>query len=173
MIDGSRIFGLIKPPIKPSALMSSRRPYSRHGLHPLKRRVQVQGLATLDRRSVAARALLEWRTELIAALGGIEAVSPQQIALVELAIRTRLYVDHLDAFLMEQRSLVNAKRRTVLPVLRERQQLADSLARLLIQLGLERQAKVLDLAEALRAQQIPPAERSGPRSGDPGHEEGG
>src|SRR5262245_66241420 len=87
----------------PSALMSSRRPYSRHGLHPLKRRVQVQGLATLDRRSVAARALLEWRTELIAALGGIEAVSPQQIALVELAIGTRLKLAHLEPFLMKRR----------------------------------------------------------------------
>ena len=150
--------------------MSSRRPYSRHGLHPLKRRVQVRGLATLDRRSVAARALLEWRTELIAALGGIEDVSPQQIALVELATRTRLYVDHLDAFLMEQRSLVNAKRKTILPVLRERQQLADSLARLLVQLGLERQVKTLDLAQALRAQQVPKAKRSGAPKDDLDHD---
>jgi hypothetical protein len=125
-------------------------------------------LVTLDRRSVAARALLEWRSELIAALGGIEHVSPQQIALVELATRTRLYVDHLDAFLMEQRSLVNAKRKTVLPVLRERQQLADSLARLLIQLGLERQVKTLDLAQALRAQQVPLPK---PPEDDPAHEE--
>ena len=49
--------------------MTTRRPYSRHGLNPLKRRMLVEGLVALDRRSVAARALLDWRAELIAALG--------------------------------------------------------------------------------------------------------
>ena len=39
---------------------------------------------------------------------------------------------------MDQRSLLNAKKKTSLPVLRERQTLADSLARILSQLGLER-----------------------------------
>jgi hypothetical protein len=112
-------------------------------------------LVTLDRRSVAARALLDWRADLVAALGGEQTVTPQQTALVEVATRTRLYVDHLDAFLLEQRSLVNAKKRTVLPVLRERQQLADSLARLLGQLGLERRVRTLDLAQALSARPRP------------------
>jgi hypothetical protein len=110
----------------------------------------VEGLASLDRRSVAVRALLDWRAELVSALGGEDTVTLQQTALVDLATRTRLYVDHLDAFLMAQRSLVNAKKKTVLPVLRERQQLADSLARLLTQLGLERRVRTLDLAQVLR-----------------------
>lgn len=91
------------------------RTYSRHGLHPLRRRVMVEGLVSLDRRSVAARALLDWRAELIAALGGEQTVTPQQTALIELATRTRLYVDHLDVFLMAQRSLVNVKREDYAP----------------------------------------------------------
>ena len=62
----------------------------------------VECLASLDRRSVAARGLLEWRAELIAVLGGEDVVTPQQEALVELVTRTRLYVDHLDPFLMAQ-----------------------------------------------------------------------
>ncbi len=42
---------------------------------------------------------------------------------------------------MEQRSLVNARKRAVLPVVRERTQLADSLARNLLALGLERRVR--------------------------------
>ena len=68
------------------------RPYSRHGLHLLKRRVMVQGLNSLDRRAGPVRALFDRRAELIEALGGEQTVTPQQTALIELATRTRLYV---------------------------------------------------------------------------------
>lgn len=118
--------------------MTERRAYSRHGLNVLKARVKVRGLGAIDRRTAAARALLRWREELLADLGGREAVSAQQLALVELAVRTKLYVDSLDAWLMEQDSLINRRRKAVLPVLRERTQLADALARYLTALGLER-----------------------------------
>lgn len=121
--------------------MTERRPYTRHGLHALRAKVKVAGLAALDGRTATAQALLEWKRDLIADLGGDGTISAQQRALVELATRTRLYVDHLDAFLMGQRSLVNGKRKAVLPVLKERQTLADSLGRILGQLGLERRPR--------------------------------
>ena len=121
--------------------MNVRRDYSRHRLNALKARVNVRGLQAIDRRTAAARALLAWRDELIDDLGGASAISAQQRALVELATRTKLYVDSLDAWLMEQRSLVNARKRAVLPVVRERTQLADSLARNLLALGLERRVR--------------------------------
>src|SRR5262245_13810963 len=114
----------------------NRRAYTRHGLHAVRARVKVAGLAAIDRRTASARALVEWRTALITDLGGPETISAQQHALVEIATRTRLYIDHLDAFLLTQRSLVNAKRKAALPLLRERQALVDSLARILGQLGL-------------------------------------
>jgi hypothetical protein len=101
-------------------------------------RVRVRGLQAIDGRTVAARGLLEWRTGLLEDLGGEAAVSAQQRALVEMAVRTRLYIDHTDAFLMEQRSLVNARRRSLIPLVKERQALVDSLARILGQLGLDR-----------------------------------
>jgi hypothetical protein len=154
--------------------MNERRSYSRHGLNPLKTKVKVAGLTALDRRTVAARALLHWRSDLIADLGGEQTVSAQQMALVEIASRTKLYVDHLDAFLMDPRSLVNAKKKAALPVLRERQALADSLARILSQLGLERrQAPPKSLNEFLAEKvaqrgattfQLPP--RVVPREGE-------
>jgi len=124
---------------------------SRHGLNALKARVMVRGLQAIDQRTVAAQALLGWRRELVDDLGGEAVVSAQQIALVEAAVRTRLYVDSLDAWIMEHGSLVNARRRSVHPVVRERQQLVDSLARLLGLLGLERRPpKAVDLSTYLR-----------------------
>jgi len=121
--------------------MSARRPYARTGFHALRARVKVAGLSAIDRRTSGARSLLDWRRDLIADLGGEERVTAQQRALVEVATRTKLYVDHLDAWLMGQRSLVNVKKKSVHPVLVQRQALADSLARQLQALGLERRRR--------------------------------
>jgi hypothetical protein len=114
---------------------------SRHGLVALKARVKVRGLHAIDMRTAAAQGLIAWRSELVNALGGEGQVTPQRLALIDMAVRTRLFIDHVDSFLMEQSSLVNRRRKSVLPVLRERQSLCDSLAKLLSQLGLDRVAK--------------------------------
>jgi hypothetical protein len=87
-----------------------RRPYSRHGLNTLKKQMLARGLDALDHRSAPGRALMGWRGELLAALGrrrrGDHAAAsgpgrPRG--------RTRLYVDHLDAFLIAQRSLITRR----------------------------------------------------------------
>lgn len=130
--------------------MTERRAYSRHGLNALKARVKVRGLQAIDRRTAAARALLAWRAELIADLGGEDAISTQQRTVVELAATTKLYVDSLDAWIMEHGNLVNARRRAALPVVKDRMQLADALVRYLTTLGLQRRTKqVPDLGSYL------------------------
>jgi hypothetical protein len=112
--------------------------------------VKVRGLAAIDKRTVAARALLDWRRELLADLGGEERVSAAQRVLVEVAVRTRLYVDHADAYLMAMSSLVTRRGR-LKPLVEQRQRLCDSLARVLGQLGLERRTKpATDLREYLQ-----------------------
>jgi hypothetical protein len=112
----------------------------RTGLNALKARVRVRGLAAIDRRTAPARALLDWRRDLLADLGGEDAVPAAQLALVEVAVRTRLYIDHVDAFLLERSTLVT-RRKKLIPLVEQRQRLVDSLARLLGMLGLERRAK--------------------------------
>ncbi len=112
-----------------------------HGLHTLMRRVNARGISAIDGRTAAAKAVLQWRGELLRDLGGD--VSAQKATLVDLAVRTKLYVDHIDVFLMAQPSLVNKRRKSIIPVLRERQQLVDSLSRLLSLLGLDRQPRPL------------------------------
>jgi hypothetical protein len=101
----------------------------------------VQGLACIDKRTLAAQALLSWKRSLIQDLGGEWAISAQQEALIEMVTRTRLLLEHLDSFLLGQPSLVNKKRRSAYPVLAQRQHLVDSLARMLGQLGLKKLPK--------------------------------
>jgi hypothetical protein len=132
---------------------------SRHGLMALKVRVKVRGLAAIDMRTSAAQALIAWRNELLRDLGGEESISAQRMALVELSVRTRLFLDHLDSYLLSQSSLINKRRKGIVPVLRERQQLADGLARLLGQLGLNRVPKPIpSLREFIEAHDAGKAE---------------
>ncbi len=138
------------------AIVASRRPRKRsrshskrHGLTRLKAAVRGLGGRVVDRRTTLGKALAEWRHELIQDLGGLDAVSTQEKAVVELAVKTKLLLDSIDAWLLTQPSLVNKRARALLPVVRERQQLADALARYLALLGLERRTATLDIARAL------------------------
>jgi len=127
--------------------MTARRGYTRHGLTAPMVRVKLAGFGTIDRRTAAARETLAFRRELIAAQGGDAALSPQRRRLTDMAVRAALLLDHVDAWLFQQRSLVNARAKTLLPVLVQRQARADHLTRLLDKLGLDRvPQKVTDLA---------------------------
>jgi hypothetical protein len=117
--------------------MKPPRSYSRHGLNAVKARVKLRGLAAIDMRTVAAREMMAFRRELVAALGGDTDLSPQRRKLVDLAARASLYLDHLDAWLAEQKTLINRRSRSVLPALLQRQALAEHLAKLLDRLGLD------------------------------------
>ena len=68
-------------------------------------------------------------------------MSTQQLAVVDLAVRTKLLLDSIDAWLLQQPSLVNKRKKALLPAVHQRQQLADALSRYMGQLGLERKAK--------------------------------
>jgi hypothetical protein len=119
-----------------------------HGLTALRRKVAARGLAAVDGRTLAARAVKMWKQELLTDLGGEENLSTQKRALVELVVRTRLMVDHVDAYLMELGSPVNRRFKRLHPIVGERQRLVDSLAKLLGQLGLERQMKPVEEIDA-------------------------
>ena len=116
---------------------------TKHGLTVLKRAVNTVGNRLIDRRTVTGKALARWRSDLIQDLGGD--ISTQQSALVDLAVKSKLLLDSIDAWLLVQPSLINSRKRTLLPVVKERQALADGLARYLAQLGTERRQKQVSL----------------------------
>lgn len=139
--------------------MKARRSYTRHGLTAPMARIKLRGFQAIDRRSAGARVMLAFREDLVRDLGGEGRLSTQELTLVHMAARARALLDHVDAWIFAQPSLVNGRTRSLLPVLKERQALADHLARLLGQLGLGRRSKDVheSLSEylALRGQERP------------------
>jgi hypothetical protein len=93
-------------------------------------------------------------------LGGPEAISETQAQLVELLVRGLLYISHLDAVLLERRTLLNKKKTKLLPLVGERMRMAEGLTRQLQALGLERRTNTLDLAQALKSSNWPSAAAS-------------
>lgn len=125
------------------------RTYSKHGLNTLRKSLKYSRNALTSRRYKLGRVLWEWRQELVRDVGGEAAISTQQLAVIDLAVKTKLLLDSMDAWLLTQPSLIDKRRRALLPVVRERQALADALARYMGLLGLERKTNALDLARAL------------------------
>src|SRR5438876_9787012 len=126
--------GHAKPAAKPPGVQprDGRGRYQRHGLHTLRKAVQTLGKRALPSRSTAlGRALHEWRVALITDLGGDDTITTQQRALVELAVRTKLLVDSVDAYVLSMPSPVNKRSRILFPVVKERGALVGQLQSLL------------------------------------------
>ena len=132
---------------------SSQKPNPRnttHGLTLMKRAVKAHGMRSIDGRTKLAKALDHWRDQLLSDLGGTEQVSTQQLTIINLAVKTKLLLDSIDSWLLQQSTLVNARKRALLPAILQRQSIADALARYMTQLGLERRSKpVLSLSDYL------------------------
>jgi len=122
----------------------------KHGLTTLKRAIKELGDRVIDKRTTLGKSLQRWRRDLIADLGGVDAVSTQQLAIVDLAVKTKLLIDSIDVWLLTRPTLINGRKRALLPAVLQRQQLADALARYMVQLGLSRRRSAVDLAQAFR-----------------------
>ena len=127
---------------------------TRHGLHALRRKVEVHGLDALDARCTGARALQAWRLELIEALGGEAQLSPQQITLVELVTRLKLFLDHTDSYLLSLPSLINRRHKRMVPALKERMLLSGELRATLVLLGLKKIPKLVSSIPPERMEKI-------------------
>src|SRR5262245_5669558 len=132
--------------MKPAApKQNGRRDYQKHGLTVLKRAVNGLGNRAIDKRTATGKALAKWRHDLIQDLGGD--VSTQQSTIVDLAVKSKLLLDSIDVWLLTQETLVNRRKKSLIPVVKERQSLADGLAKYLSMLGLERRSKQVTLQD--------------------------
>jgi hypothetical protein len=133
-----------------------RRRYTRHNLTPPRAKLKLMGFGVIDRRTASARAAIVFRDHLIAQLGGPDEITPAQAKLIDLAARTGAMLDHIDAWLLAQDSLIDTDSRTLLPVVYERQAVSAHLAKLLKLIGIGRRVKPIPtIDELLRAQQEP------------------
>jgi hypothetical protein len=97
----------------------------------------------LDKRTTIGKRLDDWAQEIIADLGGDVSAAQRQV--IDMAVRTKLLVDSIDAWLLAQPAILSVRKRALFPVVQQRQQLADALVRYLGLLGLKRQARRFDL----------------------------
>ncbi len=104
--------------------------------HPEKQPVALRpGPQGLDLRSAGAQALAAWRLDLIDHCGGQAGISVPERILVERAITTELLIQDADRHLLAMATTIQANGYVAL--VRERQTLVDSQARLLDRLGLK------------------------------------
>jgi hypothetical protein len=122
-------------------------PRQTHAYAPLKRAVKVLGTRAVDRRTRIGKALEQWRSDLIADLGGLENISTQERAIIDEAVLTKLILSSINVWMLKQQSLVSNKNRGALPVVLHRNQLVTTLKVLLDSLGLKRRAKPVELLE--------------------------
>ena len=69
-----------------------------------------------------------------------------------LAVKTKLLLDSIDVWLLQQKTLIVKRKRSIIPAVAQRQVLADALAQYLSQLGLERRQKDIDIDPIKRIQ---------------------
>jgi hypothetical protein len=103
-------------------------------------RTALRALTTnkLDHRSAVSRAVEAFKAELTRDLGGNPSAAQQ--AIIEVVARTWIMLWSLDDWLQRQPTLIDAEKRAVVPVLLQRQELANGLVKHLQVLGIERKA---------------------------------
>ena len=94
--------------------------YKQNGLKLLRRKVALRGLRAIDWRSAGAKVALEWRDEFVAALGTEENLSTQKRTLVDYAMRTRFFLDHIDGFLFGEECFIFRGKKSAWPLLMQR-----------------------------------------------------
>jgi hypothetical protein len=144
--DFGNEFGGLLPPPPPQR---GERRALKHGLITMKRALSALGSRAIDGRFKVSKELAKWRRDLIEDLGGEENISVQQQTLADLCVKSKLMLDSVDSWILTQKTLIVARRKSLLPVVLQRQQLADGLARYLNQLGLSKRQRVRTLDDIL------------------------
>jgi hypothetical protein len=135
------------------------RNYAKSGLYTMKKALAGLGARAIDQGTQLGRALAAWRADLVRELGGA-AVTAQQLTVINIAANTKILLDSIDAWLVSQPTLIKRRHRALIPVVTQRQQLADALVRYMTALGLDRreaEAPSLQTYIATKYGQQPPA----------------
>ncbi len=130
----------------PMLAMAGKRDYSNSGVNSLRKalstrhrgKLRCMVMDKLDKRSRFARVLEEWRSGVIESRGGVDAFTPQMHTILDAIITDMILLAQLDTYLRTLPSIVNHRKRAVLPVVEQRMRIADSLIKHLQAIGLDR-----------------------------------
>ncbi len=129
-----------------------RRAYRKSGFHAMAASLSRDGLSALDGRSTQARAIKVWKAQVSADLG--DDLSAQELTLLEVAAVDMALLTVADTWLRENAAgVINKRKRTFVPLVKERLAVASHLAELLRVLGTKRRARPLP---SLRAELVQP-----------------
>jgi hypothetical protein len=134
----------------------------KHGFYAAKKELLNRGARPIDKRTAVGHSLEEWKSNLIADLGGSEALSSQQLMIVDIASRTLVLLHITDKWILSQgeAGIINRRNKSLYPIIAQRQALANSLAGYMSQLGLEkRQRPILALSEYLAEREAANSEK--------------
>ena len=115
---------------------------------------------TMVRRAALDEALAEQRARLVDALGGEQAISPQEEMILDSVLKTWLLLSSIDAWLFSMRRqrrqvIVDKAEKRLFPVVLQRMHLERDLRAALKDLGLKRRSARLDLARELMVRRSP------------------
>lgn len=125
-----------------------------HGLYTLKKAVKLLGSRVIDRRTRAGKVLAAFKDAIIADQGGVEAISTSKQELIKAAVEVKLIKDSIATYVISLPSIVNRRKRSALPIVKELMDIEKIYAGLLKDIGLERRTKELDLAELLSGKDV-------------------
>ncbi len=130
-----------------------------HGDTLLKRAVLKLGTKALDGRSTLALEIKQEQRELVAALGGSDDISPQEMCIVHMIAMKRIRRKPIAEWaLMNRGKLFDRRKRALAPILLQLETLEANEVALLKELGLKRRAKQLpDLQSYLAMKKPDPA----------------
>lgn len=149
MSGGDDVMLVVPPPKEARSKRRAGRPAT-HGMRSMRRALSQLMTRRLDGRSAIAVAVRRWKEDVRADLGGD--LTRAQETILELAAQSWVVLMSIDDYIARQPSLVT-KKRQLLPVVVQRMQMAEGLARQLERLGLERRAKDLDITAEIAALQ--------------------
>lgn len=122
-----------------------------HGHYVRKTALLALGFDGIDRRTHHGKEFASRREAVFVDLGGRESLSQIQHDLIERYMRMCVLIDSLDSWLFAQKSIVNKRKKCLIPIVRERAALEDTALRLASALGLERKARPIpDLASYMK-----------------------
>ena len=137
-------------------------PRDKYGYRKMRRALSVPTTKRLDGRSAVAVGVRMLKDDIRRDRGGD--LSRAEEVILESAARAWVILSSLDDYIARQSTLVNARKKTVLPVIHTRMQVAEGLARNLDRLGLHRVEREVSLEDYLEQRAAEKAEEPKPSS---------
>ena len=105
----------------------------------IKKRSRSLGSLGIDKRTAVYHALAKWRDEMITDLGGQEALSSQQLMILDEAMRMKIIADRADAEIASLETIIEGGH--LIGAVKDRQALTKALTRSMVLLGLKKWKK--------------------------------